>query len=515
MALQPGPGGASSNRLRAAAPSDGTKPKSTAAKTQPAAAPSIDWNAYAKQAFAPVDYAGLARIASGRAASETNSLVSGYQGLQTSALEQASQLAAQQNQFGLGASKYLQSLDLPGLTEQGYANAAAAQRAAAAGYSGGLQQTVTDAADAVQRNLSAIGSPQTAPNQGQAAGNALYGLGGQLPAESLAATGLAVAGGLRTLPGQAIGYGQTLAAERLGAGQTEAAKYGVNIAEARAKQGALAVDYLDKLAAAAQDAGQDRIANYYKALSIKQKDESAAALANYREGQLKISSFKANAAVDYQNARLTNDTARITETAAHHQALEKLSAASAANLEAYRNNQIDLGTFNANTSRINSQTSRLNAQTSRLNALKPPAPSNTAGTAPPIFDAARSNALGVRTDQYGHQLLYGKKKQPVLMPGWKWGANGMPEKKSSSKKGGITGLQSSKFKGIAQTIAQDFHNGYTFTDKATNEVKTVPPRTKAQAVAEMLRKGVPQSIIDDTINQWWVVNVGALPGHHD
>jgi hypothetical protein len=334
---------------------------------------------------------GLAGTASARAAQETGAVVAGLKAQQDAALAQAAHRAAQQGQLATAASTFLDNLNLGGQTAGDYANAAAAQVAAAQGFQGGLQQTVSDAASEVQRGLAAAGSSQTALNQGQAAGNALYGLGGYLPSAQLGVVGPSVAASMRTLPAMTLGYGQQLAAGALGAGQQAAAAFGPDIAAALARQPALAASYLDALQDRARQAAQDRADNAYRQQTLRQNayqfgatqrqhnaDARAAAKAaaaslkartDYQNAQLGITAAKAQAQINYQNARLTNDTARIRETAAHNTALEKLAAQNAANLNAYRQGQIDLGTFNANTSRINSQTSRINAQTSRATAL--------------------------------------------------------------------------------------------------------------------------------------------------
>jgi hypothetical protein len=324
----------------------------------------------------------LADIASARAASETNATIAGLKALQDYANQQGLLRATQQGQLGLAASKYLEGLHLPERTTADYAAAADAQRAAASGYSGGLQQTVSDAAAQVQQNLQATGSPQTAYNQSEAAGNALYALGGTLPATQFGVTGPTVAASLRALPAQALGYGQQLALGQLGAGQQEAAKFNADITGALAKQGTLASSYLDDLLSAQAKTNEAAALAAYRNATLTQrgqianqsaglKQQQIDSLNAWRSTQAKISTFTAQSLADHRAAQDTNDTARLNETAQHHTALENLSAQNAANLEAYRNNQIDLGTFNANTSRINSQTSRINAQTSRIRANKP------------------------------------------------------------------------------------------------------------------------------------------------
>jgi hypothetical protein len=216
--------------------------------------------------------------------------------------------------------------------------------------------------------------------------------------------------------------------------------------------------------------------------------------------------------VDYQNARLTNDAARIKETAAHNTALEKLAGQNAANLDAYRQGQIDLGTFNANTSRIN-------AKTSRINALKPSA---AAGTAASVIDTSRSglnryytNQYGKPTDQYGNPLKSGQRFVPI--PSFHFNAKGkiVADAKPGKKKGpgGLTPLQTTKYSGIAQTIAQDFRNGYTVTNKDTGELEAKPPQSINAAIAEMQKKGVPSAIIAEVIAQWWpsTAQLGSQP----
>jgi hypothetical protein len=283
--LYPGAPAAVTASAVPAAPSNGTTAKkTTAANTTPPAAP-FDWTAWASRVAAgsgitPADLAALTKTASARAASETAATIAGYHTDQQAARDAAARAAAQQGQLGLASSRYLAGLDLPGQTAADYQAAAAAQVAAAQGFQGGLQQTVTDAAQGVQRNLDALGSPQAATDQGQAAGNALYALGGYLPSGNLAATGLANATALRALPAQTLGYGQELAQGELAAGQAEAAKFNPDIVNARAGQAALAAKYLDSLSEQARQAGQDRVANLFKVAAIAQDQEAAAARAS-------------------------------------------------------------------------------------------------------------------------------------------------------------------------------------------------------------------------------------------
>jgi len=451
-------------------PKAGTKPPaapaSSSTKGTTAAAPStFDWAALAKQALAPVDLSGLTRIAAARAAEKTNALVAGYTSLQTAALQQAAQRAAQQGQLGVAASKYLEGLDLGGRVAGDYANAAAAQRAAAAGYSGGLQQTVSDAAAEVQRNLAAAGSPQTAVNQGAAAGNVLYGLGGNLPALQLDAVGPAVAAGLRALPAQTLGYSQTLAAGQLAQGQQEAAKYNPEIVAARANEATLAADYFDKLSAAARDAGQDRIANLYKLLSLKQKDDAAVALANYRDAQLHKPQTFGSPTSGYFSidpatgkvSQLTTGTGSAPKTFGSSTSgyftidpatgkVVQLTTGTGTAPKTFGSGTSGYYTIDPNTGKViqlttgtGSAPKTFGSAQSGYYTIGPDgkviqltsgtglAPSDTAQTAPPRFNASNSNAQGFRSDQYGDPIL-GKNKQPVLMPGWKWGKNGMPVK---------------------------------------------------------------------------------------
>jgi hypothetical protein len=447
---------------RRAAPPAGTTTTRTATTAKKQAAP-FDWTAFANSVFAPIDYSGLAKVASGRAASDTDALVAGYKTLQSDALAQASARAAQQGQLGLDTSRYLEWLNLGGLAAGDYANAAAAQRAAAAGYSGGLQQTVSDEAAKVQANLAAAGSSQTALNQGQAAGNALYGLGGNLPALQLDAIGPTVAAGLRALPAQTLGYGQQLAFGELGQGQQEAAKLNAEIVTARAKQGALAASYLDKLSEVARESGQDRISNYYKALAIKMKADATTA-----EGrQIDAAASKVVGHIVYKDGTEPTDAKGnlipIAAGAARlHYSQDSFGRDVVFDPTTGKRTVMSSGQFKDDSGNIYAV--GLTGKMDLISAGKPDAPtrldtvsdqtgtyiwdpytgqrgrkiagppasatrapSDVAQTAPPRFDSANSNAQGFRSDQYGDPIP-GRNKQPVLMPGWRRGASGMPVK---------------------------------------------------------------------------------------
>lgn len=257
--------------------------------------------------------------ANAQAAQQTAAAVAGIRAEQDRIRQQAAQQALMTNQAAQASARLLQGLNLGGLTAQDYANSAAAERAGAAGYSGGLQQTVGDAAAQVQHDLSAAGSPQQALNQSQAAGNVLYGLGGQLPANQLDAAGPLVAAQQRALPAQTLGYGQAVATGLIGAGQQRAEQYNSDILAARAKQAGIAADYFAQLSEDARKRGQDAVANAYKALGAAQTQNKNDILAynDWYKGQ--ISAFNANGLADYRSGMLDINTTRANNTAAYQQ----------------------------------------------------------------------------------------------------------------------------------------------------------------------------------------------------
>lgn len=276
-------------------------PKTTYLVTAPA--PAAPAAAAAGAGGAAAGGGSLWDTASAHAAAETNAVVAGIVAQQQAAYQQAALRAAQQGQLGIATSKYLEGLDIGGAVAGDYAHAAAAQRAAAAGYSGGLQQTVSDAAAGVQANLNAIGGPQTATNQGAAAGKVLYGLGGDLPSTQLDVVGPTVAAGLRALPAQMLGYGQLLAAGELGQGQQEAAKLTPEIVAARAQQPTLAGKYLDSLETAAATARQNAFDNAIAQAKVNQDAASAQETASYHAQSLAALNQWRNAQIDLANAK--------------------------------------------------------------------------------------------------------------------------------------------------------------------------------------------------------------------
>jgi hypothetical protein len=159
------------------------------------------------------------------AAADVASAVAGIRAQQDEIRRQAGQQAGQVNDAAHSAAQFLQSLGLGDAVAGDYAHAAEAQRAGAAGYSGGLRTTVDDAAAQVQRNLASLGSGQQVPGQGAAAGDALYGLGGNLPANTLDVLGPLAAQSARALPAQTLGYGQALAVGVQGAGLSGRARW--------------------------------------------------------------------------------------------------------------------------------------------------------------------------------------------------------------------------------------------------------------------------------------------------
>lgn len=256
-----------------------------ATKTTPAAAPS-SWDALIS-AFnqPPQDYTAQASAMAGQdIAAQTDAI----RQQQAALMRLAGERAAQQQQLGLATSKYLNNLNLGGLTAGDFADAAAAaERAAAQGYSGGLQQTVSDAAQQIQQHLAGLGgSPAAVQGQGTAAGNALYGLSGNLPAERLDVAGPLVASTLRALPAQNLAYGQAQAAGALGAGQQQAAQLEPDIAAANAKRASLTAGYLKDLSDQARQAGNDRFSHLLDVLKFKADQDAAAALDAWRQAQV-------------------------------------------------------------------------------------------------------------------------------------------------------------------------------------------------------------------------------------
>lgn len=463
-----------------------------AARPKPAkpAAPTTDYAALLRAGLAPPDYSGLAQTANKMAGQAVGAQVAGIRAAQQQIRQDAAAQAAQVTQASIAASKYLQSLGLGNAVAGDYANAAEAQRAAAAGYSGGLQQTVGDAAYQVQQNLAGLGSTQQAAPNVAATGNVLYGLGGNLPASQLDVQGPLQAAQARALPAQTLGYGQQIATGVLGAGAQEAGRMNADVLAAEAKRATLAAQYLSDLEKAARDAGQDRIANTLSVLKLQQADAAQQATAQYRQDQLDFKTWqerqqnlRSQAGLDFrtwqeqqQNARYAagldaqNNRFAIGE-ANDRQALDARLAATYAGINAANQRNAD-------------DNARLAQQAQLENA--------------PRISTAVSNLNRYYSDQFGNPLVTDKQGRPVPTPGNHW-KNGriVPDKKPGGKNAsGLTAKDKREYKGRAFTIATTAFNGGL--DKNGNEL---PQLDYSQVALEYMKTDIPVSIWKPVLDQ--------------
>lgn len=185
--------------------------------------------------------------------------VQAFQQQQALANTQALQRAQQINLAAQAAARY--EAGLGDQTAASFDNAAKSEAGFAQGYSGQLQQTASDAAAKVQAGLAAVGAPAgQAPSstQGTDLANVLYGLGGQIPANTLETAGQAAAAAQRQLPAATLGYGQQQAQGLLGQGAATAAAIQPSIANALSQQPTLAAQYLSQLGTQNNDAVTQR-----------------------------------------------------------------------------------------------------------------------------------------------------------------------------------------------------------------------------------------------------------------
>lgn len=267
--------------------------------------PQVDYTPLLKALQAAPNTAGLAKQAVAQAQGETATTVAALRAQQDQANRQAAVRAQQINHATLAAANFLTGLHLADKLGAGLRSAAQDQANLASGYSGQLQQTVGDAANAVAQHMASLGAPGGVPSTAQQAGNVLYGLGGAIPANEMLTVAPYAVAAARALPAQTIGYGQQQAAAALGKGADAAAQLNPDIAAAYGKLPELQRTILSDLQSAAEKARQDAIGNIYKALQLQQSGNTAEALRAYRQAQ-----------IDASNARAA-------ETAAHNAALER------------------------------------------------------------------------------------------------------------------------------------------------------------------------------------------------
>lgn len=248
------------------------------------------------------------------------SQVAAFQQQQAQANAQATQRAQQINLAAQAAARY--EAGLGDQTAASFDNAAKSEAGFAQGYSGQLQQTASDAAAKVQAGLAAVGAPAgQAPSttQGTDLANVLYGLGGQIPANTLETAGQAAAAAQRQLPAATLGYGQQQASGTLGQGAATAAALAPNIANALAQQPTLAAQYLSQLGTQNNDAVTQRN-NEIELASLIQNRDAAQTVAATKANAPKTFGSAASGyyTIDPTSGKLTQVTKPVEKAAVPH-----------------------------------------------------------------------------------------------------------------------------------------------------------------------------------------------------
>lgn len=311
-----------------------------------------------------------------------------------------------------------------------YRTAGIDQAMFAKGFTDGLAHLQSQAGAQTSERLGA-GTPQAqaagAAVGGTGAQNALYALGGYIPASTLNREGAAFQAAAAQLPGTAAGQG-------LQQVQALAAKQALTDAGFDAREAGL----MARIPGLAQTA-----------------------LDHLRS---------AKATQDYRAAGLAQGDRRIDENIAHDKALEKAAEESRVALAKYEAGRLTISQFNAETSRINAKLSAAKAEAARQ----------------PKYNASISRSLGFRADQYGNPM--GGKV--TLLPGFAPGKDGAPVKVGTAssktpKPKVLTPRQAQVATANAFTAVQHMFDGATVPK--TGEV--LPPLSREEALAELEKQG--------------------------
>lgn len=247
--------------------------------------PPIDYTALNKVLAAAPNTAGLAKVAGAQAQTDTNAVTASLRAQQAAEMQRAQQTAAALLGAAQAASGQLSAMDLGGHQADALRQAALDQAGLASGFSGQLRESAGEHSATLLRALEALHAPGGAPNTGDQAANAVYGIG-KLPADAMLAAAPFAEAQARALPAQLLAHGQQNAAGALGAGAQAAHELDPQIAAALAKQPALAREYLSDLQKAAADAREASIGNMFKALTLQQRGYEQEATRYYRQAQL-------------------------------------------------------------------------------------------------------------------------------------------------------------------------------------------------------------------------------------
>lgn len=309
-----------------------------------------------QSASAPVDTRQILQTAHAQALQNTQAVTQGIQAQQAAVQQQAAQEAQNVQSASGAAAKLLQGLHLGSQLASSYQAAGKDQAGLAAGFSGQLQRTVGDESAQASKGLAALGSPGALPSTAPQAGNAVYALGGQIPANAMLANAPGAIAEAQGAVRGLVGYGQQQAIGTLGAGQQAANKLTPSILAAEAKTPALTQQYASQLLTAAEKDRQDAIGNAYKAIALDQAGQKDAAEAAYQKAEVGARLY-ATKVQDAHNVATENTTS--THDAAIEGIAQQNATTSAARATAAANKPIVVGSDKSGRYAIDPATGRV------------------------------------------------------------------------------------------------------------------------------------------------------------
>lgn len=245
---------------------------------------------------APIDTAGITKVAHAQALADTGAVIGQLRANQAAINAQAAQRAQEATQASQGAAKFLAGLGLGPALQKGLVSAAGDQASLASGFSGQLKQTVGNQGAQVESAMKALGAPGGVPSTAASAGNAVYGVGGALPASALLAAAPMALALANQGPASLLTQGREQAIGTIGAGQKQAAAIDSQIGVEASKTPAIESKYTSQLTTAALKGKQDTIGNVLKLASQQ-------ALSDYRSATIAARAGDANAKVAAANAK--------------------------------------------------------------------------------------------------------------------------------------------------------------------------------------------------------------------
>lgn len=255
----------------------------------------------------PLDMAPIIRHAHAQALADTGAVIGQLRANQAAIDAQAAQRAQQATLASKGAAGFLAKLGLGPALEKSYVSAAGDQASLASGFSGELQRTVGNEGAQVAAAMKALGAPGGAPSSAAQAGNAVYGVGGALPANAMLAEAPSAVALANQGPTSLLAEGRQAALGTIGAGQQRAAQIDQQIGMEAAKTPALESRYVSQFTTSAEKTRQDTIGNVLKLASQQSTDA-------YRQTQAQARADALNATNAYRQGLLSHD-AYTAETA--------------------------------------------------------------------------------------------------------------------------------------------------------------------------------------------------------